>query len=190
MLKFWKRFDRWTCTLSVVILTIGTLLYNSAHAEEMQKIQELTISPPLSTPFDLPLRNSDLLTRTSAIAKGKPYLLHLWAVWCGPCRMELPRLASFLDKNPDIPIIPVALDSGAPEHISIFTQHLKLQHFPIWAGDKGVLQKALLPIGDPGLPVTLLVDGHGQIRTVSDGGLDWSASDAKKEVQKLLSEVK
>jgi len=30
--------------------------------------------------------------------KGKAVLLHFWATWCGPCRVELPEMNAFASK--------------------------------------------------------------------------------------------
>jgi len=30
---------------------------------------------------------------------GKPYLLHFWATWCGPCKNDLPRLKALAEKG-------------------------------------------------------------------------------------------
>ena len=34
---------------------------------------------------------------------GKPYLLHFWATWCGPCKNDLPRLKALVSAGDDHP---------------------------------------------------------------------------------------
>jgi thiol-disulfide isomerase/thioredoxin len=33
---------------------------------------------------------------------GKPYLLHFWATWCGPCKNDLPRLKALAERGATI----------------------------------------------------------------------------------------
>ena len=43
--------------------------------------------------------------------KGKPYLLHFWATWCGPCKNDIPWLNQIAKNNIVIGVHP----SGTPE---------------------------------------------------------------------------
>ncbi|MBL7980026.1 MAG: TlpA family protein disulfide reductase [Bacteroidetes Order II. Incertae sedis bacterium] len=42
--------------------------------------------------------------------KGKVVFLNLWATWCPPCIRELPALATFAEKNPDVAVLALSLD--------------------------------------------------------------------------------
>jgi thiol-disulfide isomerase/thioredoxin len=53
-----------------------------------------------ATLFDAPLRTLDGAPANLAKYRGKFLILNIWAVWCGPCRAELPsleRLSQALD---------------------------------------------------------------------------------------------
>lgn len=189
MLRVKMGCKRWVVTCAFVILAFGCLLHNSAYSEEMQKLQELDVQAPLSAPFTLELQGLQKAQRSSAGEVGKPYLLHLWATWCGPCRLELPQLAQFMQDHPGVPIVPVAVESGTPERVEAFLERLALPHFPVWVGDHAVVQTALSHLSDVGLPITLLVDGHGRVRAVSDGGIEWQDPQADHALQTLLREV-
>lgn len=188
MLTFWKKKRRWVRTISAAILATGAVLHNCATAEEMQKLQELTVQAPLSAPFTLKLQGPDHTQRLTP--SGKPYILHLWATWCGPCRLELPKLSHFIQAHPDLPVVPVAVESGAPERVAAFTQRLSLQGLPIWVGEQSAIQSALSHLKDTGLPMTVLVDSQGRIRAVSDGGIAWDSPDSQQSLQQLLREAK
>lgn len=189
MLKFWKTRERWIVTFSAAILAIGGVLHNSARAEEMQKLQELDVQAPLSAPFTLNVQGLKHTQHSPAMPAGKPYLLHLWATWCGPCRLELPQLMQFMREHPAQPILPVAIDSGDPERVESFLQRLSLHDFPVWVGDQSVIQAALSKLSETGLPMTLLIDGQGRIRAVSDGGIEWQAPQTDSALQTLLREA-
>jgi cytochrome c biogenesis protein CcmG/thiol:disulfide interchange protein DsbE len=92
--------------------------------------------------------------------KGQPYVVNVWATWCGPCQAEHPMLLEmqkqgvpivgvvFQDPNPKIPVADwLASHGGNPFiHVALDPQ-----------GD------AALAIGISGVPETFVVDAKGQI---------------------------
>ena len=41
---------------------------------------------------------------------GRPVVLNLWASWCPPCRVEMPIISAWAEKNPDIYVLGVAVE--------------------------------------------------------------------------------
>lgn len=65
----------------------------------------------LSTPAGKPVALEGL--------RGRPFVVNLWATWCGPCRRELPMLARAAAREGAVPILLV--DQGeAPEIVAAF----------------------------------------------------------------------
>jgi thiol-disulfide isomerase/thioredoxin len=89
-------------------------------------------------------------------------LLNFWATWCVPCLKELPELVALHHRwqARGVEVVGIAIDSGAPADIRAFasqhgldyrllmgTRHWARTHFQLF-----------------GLPLTVVVDRHGQMR--------------------------
>jgi thiol-disulfide isomerase/thioredoxin len=37
--------------------------------------------------------------------RGRPFVVNLWATWCGPCRRELPMLDAVASRPGEVPIL-------------------------------------------------------------------------------------
>ena len=90
------------------------------------------------------------------VATDKPILLNLWALWCAPCRQELPLLDRLAKENGDLNIQTLNLNDGPDKIKDLFTE-LKLEKLSQQRTDaKDVLER----LGAVGLPFSaLFVDG-------------------------------
>lgn len=115
----------------------------------------------------------DAADRPVALPDG-PFVLHLWATWCPPCRDELPGLLRFAAESP-LPVLAVATD-------------------PDWRGIRGFVGEPLPPalrradgraMGElldvQALPVTFVVRG-GRLVARLDGARDWSDGAVRRAV--------
>jgi thiol-disulfide isomerase/thioredoxin len=94
----------------------------------------------------------------AAVLAGKPAVVNLWASWCGPCRAEMPDLATAQQRNPDVQF--VFVNHGEPtQEIKAYLQRsgLDLQH--VWIDTSRALGPA---VGSKGLPTTLFFDAKGR----------------------------
>ena len=67
----------------------------------------LTLTTPSGAPLPL------------ARFRGRPFVVNLWATWCGPCRRELPMLDAAATRNRDVPIL-LADQGEAPAIVTGF----------------------------------------------------------------------
>lgn len=93
----------------------------------------------------------------NALTSGQLTLINLWASWCPPCRREMPVLAAAQAHYPSVRI--VLANQG--ERASPVRRYLTEQglHFNFMVMDPQSLLGQYA--GSTGLPLTLLVDAHG-----------------------------
>ncbi|MFN7619202.1 MAG: TlpA family protein disulfide reductase [bacterium] len=120
--------------------------------------------------------------------RGKVVVVNLWAMWCAPCRTEMPTLARLDEAYPDseLMVLPINVDAtpdGLTDARSFIDVHEPL---PLYSD-----MKFQLPFELPGegkLPQTVLLDRKGRIRASFSGEADWASPEARALVDALLAE--
>jgi len=120
--------------------------------------------------------------------RGKVVVVNLWAMWCAPCRTEMPTLARLDEAYPDseLMVLPINVDAtpdGLTDARSFIDVHEPL---PLYSD-----MKFQLPFELPGegkMPQTVLLDRNGRIRASFSGEADWASPEARALVDALLAE--
>lgn len=120
--------------------------------------------------------------------RGKVVVVNLWAMWCAPCRTEMPTLARLDEAYPDetLVVLPINVDAtedGLADARSFIDVHEPL---PLYSD-----MKFQLPFELPGegkMPQTVLLDRKGRIRAHFSGEADWASPEARALIDALLAE--
>ncbi len=120
--------------------------------------------------------------------RGRVVLVNLWAMWCAPCRTEMPTIAALASAyaNDDLVVLPINVDTGedpVAEAKSFIDVHDPLPFY----GDP----KFQLPFEFPGkgrMPQTILLDREGRIRAAFAGEADWNSPEARALIDAVLAE--
>lgn len=122
--------------------------------------------------------------------RGQVVLVNLWAMWCAPCRIEMPTIAALAAAYPneDLRVVPVNVDTGqeaVAEAMQFIDDHPPLTFY----GDP----RFQLPFEFPGkgrMPQTILLDREGRIRAALSGEADWASPEARALIDAVLAEGK
>lgn len=97
-------------------------------------------------------------TSIGAASQELPLLVSLWAVWCQPCKRELPVLQDISRQREDLAVLAVNIGDD-PETITSFLTENGLS-IPVAIDNNGALLEAL---DAATVPVTVLFDIDGKI---------------------------
>jgi thiol-disulfide isomerase/thioredoxin len=93
---------------------------------------------------------------------GKPYLLHFWATWCGPCKNDLPRLKEMASQG--VQIIGIHPAGTPAEDVGKVINDQELD-YPTWLASaktgEGERKIGGYPAGV--FPYCVIVDGKGRV---------------------------
>lgn len=148
----------------------------------------------LETPAAIPaapayvFKTRDGADATFAQFRGKVVVVNLWAMWCAPCRTEMPTLARLAEayEGKDLVVLPINVDAtedGLADARSFIDVHEPL---PLYSDTKFQLPFELP--GEGKMPQTVLLDRQGRIRAHFSGEADWASPEARALVDALLAE--
>ena len=120
--------------------------------------------------------------------RGKVVVVNLWAMWCAPCRTEMPTLARLAETyaGRDVMVLPINVDA-TEDAIADATSFIDV-HEPLPRYSDPKFQ---LPFELPGkgkMPQTIQLDRQGRIRAHFSGEADWASPEARALIDALLAQ--
>lgn len=159
--------------LALPIVLALVLLTRRPHAPTVV-LPSLGISVPTrATRVDIGRWPLGALNPVARLPLGsRPYLLNLWAPWCGPCREEWPllqRLSLRLSRR-GVETVGLAVATTAAAARRFLVHHPSRYPIFLYRGKLAHLAHTL-GITAQGVPDSVLIDAHGRIRLVLTGEL-------------------
>ena len=108
-----------------------------------------------------------------AAFRGRPFLVNLWATWCGPCVVEMPALDALAQRNPEgqgLQVVTVSQDMEGRQKVTDFFAARNFRRLqPLLDSQMGLMTA----LGLDTLPTTILYDAQGREVWRMVGMADW-----------------
>lgn len=94
--------------------------------------------------------------------RGKPFVLHFWATWCGVCRAEQANIDAVAR---DVPMLSVASRSGSASEVAAYVREHGIVPRVVLDNDGALAAR----FGVSAYPTTFVIDADGEIRHAEVG---------------------
>lgn len=170
----------------VAILLLQACLVVSSHAAK--PLMTAVADSEQQVAFQLPNIQGDSLTL--ADFNGKLTLVNFWAVWCFPCRKEMPSMQRAYQKLSDRGFEIVAIHVGPSKELveRFLKDDLKGESISFTVLIDSELE--LANWGVPGLPTSYLLDPTGRPIYKAVGERKWDSADMIRFLEKQLIDFK
>lgn len=143
--------------LAIVMLALPNSKSNAGSGAEQFSGGPLSVS--FSAP-DLSLENLNGKTESLADYRQKIVLVNNWAIWCPPCKEEMPILEGYYEEHANEDFMIIAVEAGdAKDVVSEFAQAYRLK-FQVWLDPSNTSLKAF---GNGNLPNSYVIDRQGMV---------------------------
>jgi len=154
----------------VLLLAAGPAPALDEESLETVHMQRLDEAAP-----DFMLREASGEALRLADLRGHPLILHFWAMWCEPCRAELPALEALARDLADsgVVLLAVSIDEEADAaRIRRYAQDLGMT-FGVYIAREGDISERYWSWG---VPATYLIDPSGLLVARALGPRDWTSA--------------
>lgn len=103
--------------------------------------------------------------------RGRPFVINLWATWCGPCRREMPMLVETAKANPEVPVLLINQGEDV-QQVSRYLARAGLPAVNILLDPQGSVGSALRTSA---MPTTVFVSADGKVVDVHGGEISRAA---------------
>lgn len=157
-----KRFVMRSSILGAIVILLGYVFYTNFISDEKTLIREGDIAP------NFVLTNLEGETVELEDYRGQGVFLNFWGTYCPPCEREMPYMDSQYQEFKDRGVEILAVNVGESD---LVTERFVKRHnlsFPILKDpNKSVVDY----YGVGPLPATFLIDEHGEVVRVIEGGM-------------------
>jgi peroxiredoxin len=168
------------------LLLIGFAFVVMASPRSRSSEDSLSSVVPGSVNFaapELSLENINGQTESLADYRDRVVLVNNWAIWCPPCKAEMPTLAAYYNEHRSEGFAIIAIEAGDPlGAVAPFVQSYQLK-FSVWLDPNGLSLRAF---GNGTLPNSYVIDRSGTVRYAWTGEI--SKAMLEKYVTPLLGE--
>ncbi|MDA2937561.1 TlpA family protein disulfide reductase [Acidobacteria bacterium AH-259-A15] len=118
------------------------------------------------------------------LQQDKVLFLNVWATWCGPCRVEMPSMASLYEELYDEGLTMVAVSE---EDTQTVRQYLQEQPYPftILLDTENILSQRFEIYA---LPTTFIVDNQGRLALRHAGAYEWDSPVMIEQFRRLVAQ--
>ncbi|MDY6844154.1 MAG: TlpA disulfide reductase family protein [Thermodesulfobacteriota bacterium] len=157
----------------LIVLISSLLFFNLSYSQGKQ---------PTCAP-DFALKDLEEKVVKLSDFKGKVVILNFWAMWCPPCRKEIPDLIDLYKtyKESNVQVIGISLDEMRTKKLKSFVQTYRI-NYPILLGNRKVVRDYG---GIIGIPTSFIIDKKGVIYNRYSGYQKKEAFE--QAIKKLLS---
>lgn len=176
-------------SLRLIVTCLGFLLALNVASDEKKtdsssggKIQSLVAIPQTPQAPDFTLTDANGKTHTLSDYQGKVVIVNFWAVWCAPCRKEMPSMQRAWEKIQHEDTLMLAVNWGDDaESVDKFIESIDVNlEFPILLGGDNEMTSEW---SVKGLPTTFVIDSEGRLAYKVVGDIEW---DDPKILEKVL----
>jgi len=155
------------------LFIIFIFLLSNSFAEEAPNIKNIVINEELKTYKNLAFLDSNQETVELNNYKGKLVILNFWAIWCAPCKKEMPSLDSLKSNNvlDNLEIFPINVGKDNLKKSQKFFSELNIKNLDIYFDNQNVLTKKL---SLRGVPTTIIFNKKGKEFARIIGSIDFS----------------
>jgi peroxiredoxin len=159
--------------LIVLAFALAFVLSPAQGEPEADDVQTEGVNYPAPS-----LTLTDINGKTVSLAdyRGQWVLVNHWAIWCPPCKAEMPELNAYYQAHKDEDFVLIGISAGdAKADVVEFTSSSAIQ-FPMWLDPK---QTALSAFRTDYLPSSFVIDPEGMVRLFWTGAVTLDVLEAR-----------